>query len=85
MCRVNIGHLRVTVGHFIGHCGVTRSNHRLILVNLGLVQVMLLVNLGLVKDGPSPLIFFLQVNLRKTSHYSKDNCSILFWINMTNL
>ena len=27
MCSVNIGHLRVTVGH--GHCRVTRGNHRL--------------------------------------------------------
>ena len=34
MCRVNIGHLRVTVGHcrslYVGQLKVTRGNHRLI-------------------------------------------------------
>ena len=42
MCRVNIGHLRVTVGHCrslkvtVDHPRVTRGNHRL---NIGLFRL----------------------------------------------
>ena len=47
LCRVNISHLRVIVGH----SKVTRDNHRLNIGQFRLTPVTLLVNLGLVKDG----------------------------------
>ena len=72
MCRVNIGHLRVTVGH-CRSLEVTRGNHRLNIGQFRLTPGHLIGQLRVGKGylmvivgQQGSLLFFLQVNLRKT-------------------